>query len=275
MRGLCVLGGRLDEGEALATAVISDMHGNAVALRAVLADIDDRGGVDRIVCMGDIVGYGPEPIECVDLVAERCEWSLLGNHDFAVLYEPMNFNPLAESSAYWTREQFDGVEDEAERERRYRFLGRLQVRRQERLRDGRSVLAVHGSPRRPINEYIFPQDVISAADKMRSLFELVDDIALVGHTHVPGVFTDEPDFYPPEEVGEGAVYRFMQGERAIINVGSVGQPRDHDPRASYAVLYEDRVEFRRVEYNIDEVAEKIYAIPELGDYLAERLYKGG
>jgi len=259
----------------VATAVISDMHGNAVALRAVLDDIDARGEADRIVCMGDIVGYGPEPIECVDLVAERCEWSLLGNHDFAVLYEPMNFNPLAESSAYWTRERFDSVEDPKERERRYRFLGRLQVRRQEELPGGRKLLAVHGSPRRPINEYIFPQDVISATDKMRSLFELVEDIAVVGHTHVPGVFTDEPDFYPPEEVGEGAVYRFMSGERAIINVGSVGQPRDHDPRASYAMLHEDRVSFHRVEYDIGAVAEKIYAIPELGDYLAERLYKGG
>ncbi len=258
----------------MSTAVISDMHGNAIALEAVLDHIEARGDVERIVCIGDIVGYGPQPIECVDLVEEKCEWSLLGNHDFAVLYEPTNFNPLAEASAYWTREQFDNVEDTALREKRYRFLGRLQVRRQETLGGGRKVLAIHGSPRKPINEYVFPQDVISAQEKIRSLFELVEDIAICGHTHVPGVFTDEPDFYPPDEVGQDKVYKFMEGERAIINVGSVGQPRDHDPRASYAVLYDDRVEFHRVEYDIDAVANMIYTIPELGDWLGERLFEG-
>jgi diadenosine tetraphosphatase ApaH/serine/threonine PP2A family protein phosphatase len=250
------------------------MHGNAVALEAVFAHIKERGEAERIVCMGDIVGYGPQPIECVDLVAEHCEWSLLGNHDFAVLYEPTNFNPLAEASAYWTREQFDNVADPSLREQRYKFMGRLQVRRQETLPSGRKMLAVHGSPRKPINEYVFPQDVIGAQDKMRSLFELVDEIAVCGHTHVPGVFTDEPDFYPPDEAGENNSYRFMEGERAIINVGSVGQPRDHDPRASYAVIFDDRVEFHRVPYDIDKVAKLIYNVPELGDYLGERLYEG-
>ena len=76
------------------TAIISDIHSNAEALRAVLADIDRRG-VDRIICLGDIIGYGPNPLECLDLVEERCEWSLMGNHDFGVLYEPTNFNAPA------------------------------------------------------------------------------------------------------------------------------------------------------------------------------------
>ncbi|MBL0927454.1 MAG: metallophosphoesterase family protein [Phycisphaerales bacterium] len=255
-------------------AVISDIHGNLEALTAVLADIDRRG-LTRIICLGDIIGYGPDPLACVDLVAQRCEWSLMGNHDFGVLYEPTNFNPGAEKAAYWTREQFERVTDHDARVRRYGFLGRLRVRVVMPPEDaGRRILAVHGSPRRPINEYIFPDDVVNATDKMRQIFASIDSVAICGHTHVPGVFTDEPDFYPPSEAGQDNVYRFMEGEKAVINVGSVGQPRDHDPRASYAVIHPDRVEFVRVEYDIDSVAAKIRAAPELSDWLADRLYEG-
>jgi diadenosine tetraphosphatase ApaH/serine/threonine PP2A family protein phosphatase len=278
------------------TAVISDIHANAEALRTVLADIDRRG-IKRIICLGDIVGYGPDPLECVDLVRERCEWSLMGNHDFAVLYEPTNFNAGAESAAFWTREQFAREPDEARLAERYDFLGRLKVRIVEFLPSnngslpapaaaaspaaapanaapaGIPLLAVHGSPRRPINEYIFADDAMNSPDKMQSIFERVERLCIVGHTHVPGVFTDEPDFYPPPELGESS-YRFTDGERAVINVGSVGQPRDLDPRASYVILHPDRAEFIRIPYNIDITANKIRAIPELNDWLGERLYEG-
>ncbi len=259
----------------MSTAIISDIHGNASALRAVLADIDTRG-IERIVCLGDIIGYGPEPLACVDLVAERCAWSLMGNHDFGVLYEPTNFNAAAENAAYWTRTQFDQTEDVEDRSRRYRFLGRLRVRVVESkvINGERSMLAVHGSPRRPINEYIFPDDAVGDQMKMRAIFEEIEGIAVCGHTHVPGVFTDEPEFYPPDELGEGMSYTFSPEEKAIINVGSVGQPRDFDPRASYAILDESSVSFARVEYDIDETASRIRAIPELTDWLAERLYEG-
>ncbi|TVQ33111.1 MAG: metallophosphoesterase [Phycisphaeraceae bacterium] len=255
------------------TAVISDIHANATALRAVLADIEKRG-VDRIINLGDIIGYGPDPLECVDLVAERCAWSLIGNHDFAVLYEPTNFNPGAEQAAFWTRAQFDKEPDEAARARRYEFLGKLRVRVVDTPPDGKiPILAVHGSPRRPINEYIFPDDVMTAVDKMKQIFDRVERLAIVGHTHVPGVFTDEPDFYPPDELGN-MCYLFNDDEKAVINVGSVGQPRDHDPRASYAVLHPDRVEFVRVEYDVDKTAKRIHEVPELNDWLGDRLYEG-
>lgn len=258
------------------TAVISDIHGNAAALRAVLADIEKRG-LDRIINLGDVVGYGPDPLEVIDLVRKRCAWTLMGNHDFAVLYEPTNFNAAAESSAYWTRAQLDAEPDDALRAQRYDFLGRLKVRVLERLPDANGsppILAVHASPRRPINEYIFPDDAMDAPDKLEAIFERVERIALVGHTHVPGVFTDEPDFYPPSELGDGGAYKFLDDEKAIINVGSVGQPRDEDPRASYAVLHPDRVEFFRVQYDVQSTADKIRAIPELHDWLAERLFRG-
>lgn len=255
------------------TAVVSDIHANAEALRTVLADIQARG-ISRIICLGDIVGYGPDPLECVDLVRERCAWSLMGNHDFGVLYEPTNFNPGAESAAYWTRERFDQEPDEKLRALRYDFLHSLRVRVVETAPDGTiPILAVHGSPRRPINEYIFPDDALGAPDKMEGIFERVERVCLVGHTHVPGVFTDEPDFYPPGELGESC-YRFQEGEKAVINVGSVGQPRDLDPRASYVILHPDRVEFVRKEYDIDVTASKIRSTPMLSPWLGDRLYEG-
>ncbi len=256
------------------TAVVSDIHGNAEALKRVLEDIDARA-VERIICLGDIVGYGPDPLECVDMVRDRCEWSLMGNHDFGVLYEPTNFNPPAESSAFWSREQLDAETDDDLRAGRYDFLGRMRVRVLERMPGmDLDILAVHGSPRRPINEYIFPQDVDQAPEKLENLFERIDRVCICGHTHQPGVFTDEPDFYTPDELGEDKVYRFSAEEKAIINVGSVGQPRDEDPRASYVVIHADRAEFCRVEYDIDVTANRIKAIPQLHDWLGERLYQG-
>lgn len=256
----------------MSVAIISDVHANAEALKTVLADIDRRG-LKRIISLGDIIGYGPDPLECVDLVRTRCEWSLMGNHDFSVLYEPTNFNPGAEQAAYWTRSQFDAEPDPAKRAARYEFLGQLRVRVMDKV-PGTEIplLAVHGSPRRPINEYIFPDDCISAPDKVSTIFERVPKLAVVGHTHVPGVFTDEPDFYPPQELTDAA-YRFTE-EKAIINVGSVGQPRDMDPRACYTILHTDRIEFVRLEYNIKATADKIKAIGPLSDWLGDRLYEG-
>jgi diadenosine tetraphosphatase ApaH/serine/threonine PP2A family protein phosphatase len=248
------------------TAIISDIHANLEALQVVLAHIDTQT-VDRTICLGDILGYGPNPVECVDLVASRCEWALMGNHDFGVLYEPTNFNLAAEQAAYWTRAQFERETDQDRAATRWEFLGRLRVRT-----SFDTFLCVHGSPRRPINEYLFPEDAINSPVKMQQIFERVTKYCLVGHTHVPGVFTDEPDFYPPEDV-EG-IYRLNDHEKAIINPGSVGQPRDMDPRASYAILGDDRIEFFRLEYDVETVAEKIFQVPELSDWLGERLREG-
>lgn len=249
------------------TAIISDIHGNLEALQKVLADIDTKN-VDRIICLGDIVGYGPNPVECVDLVAERCEWSLIGNHDFGVIYEPTNFNYAAEQAAYWTRKQFELESDSDKAAKRWDFLGRLRVR----VGFG-EFLCVHGSPRRPINEYLFPEDAVNSPVKMDQIFERIEKYCLVGHTHVPGVFTDEPDFYPPADMN--GVYEFQEGEKAIINPGSVGQPRDMNPKASYAVLEDaTKVEFYRVEYDVESVAQRIRDTPELIDWLGERLLEG-
>jgi len=253
------------------TALISDIHGNLEALNVVLGDIDQRS-VDRIICLGDILGYGPDPVACVDLVAERCEWSLMGNHDYGALYEPTNFNAAAEQAAYWTRAQLELESDEEAAASRWEILGRLRVRAV-----FGEFLCVHGSPRRPINEYIFPEDAINSPVKMKQIFDAVPTFCLVGHTHVPGVFTDDCEFYGAEELDGGRwSLNTADVNKAIINPGSVGQPRDLDPRASYAILDEAArtVDFFRLEYNIESVVEKIYAIPELTNWLGDRLREG-
>ena len=250
-------------------AIISDIHSNAEALKTVLADIDRRG-IQTIFCLGDIIGYGPDPGECLDLVASRSTLTLCGNHDHAVFYEPTNFNAAAEKACYWTRAVLEEEKDVAKRNNRWRFLGSLQPRIQQE-----GMLFVHGSPRKPINEYLFPDDVYSNPQRLMANFERMDGTltCFCGHTHVPGVFVDDPYFEPPDELGDEP--KFVIGEeKVIINVGSVGQPRDRDPRAAYVILSGDEVEFVRVEYNIDVTARKIRDNPALDDFLGNRLFEG-
>jgi len=247
-------------------AILSDIHSNIEALNAVFDDIDRRG-ITRTLCLGDIVGYGPNPCECVDRVIQRCQWSLMGNHDFAVLYEPTSFNASAESAAFWTRRQLELEPDEQTRQRRWNYLGNLPVRE-----ESEGATWVHASPRRPINEYIFPDDAITSPSKMMQIFDRFDRRCFVGHTHICGVFTEEPDFYPPDDLD--GVYIFNDVEKCIVNPGSVGQPRDNDTRASYVILHNDRVEFIRVEYDVHAVVDKIMAIPQLSDFLGQRLLEG-
>ncbi len=249
-------------------AIISDIHGNVDALRTVLQDIEERG-VRRIVCLGDVIGYGPNPAECLDLVAQRAEFCLCGNHDHAVLYEPYNFNVAAERAAFWTRQVIEDEPDAKMRRSRWEFLGSLRIR----VEMG-DMLFVHGSPRKPINEYLFPDDCFTNPQKLQQNFERMEHTTcFVGHTHVPGVFVDDPYFEPPNELPEPG--RFVLGdEKVIINVGSVGQPRDRDPRASYAIIRGDQLEFVRIEYDVDTVVDKIQANPHLDDFLGARLIDG-
>jgi diadenosine tetraphosphatase ApaH/serine/threonine PP2A family protein phosphatase len=271
-------------------AVISDIHGNLEALEQALADIDRRA-IKQIFCLGDIVGYGASPKECLDLVIDRCEFSLCGNHDQAVFYEPMNFNVGAERAAYWTRQVLEDESNRAKRNRRWEVLGRLPIRT-----EAKGLLLVHASPRRPVNEYLFPEDVYTNPGKILDNFRRLEQghmACLVGHTHVPGVFLDDPCFDPPDELSDVGLYTITADEQAIINVGSIGQPRDRDPRLCYTVIYEKGespegyappnigedetyliVEFIRLEYDIEKAARKIYDVPELDDFLGSRLFEG-
>ncbi|MFN9911645.1 MAG: metallophosphoesterase family protein, partial [Pirellulaceae bacterium] len=132
------------------------------------------------------------------------------------------------------------------------------------------LLFVHGSVRNPLNEYVFPEDIQSRR-KMEKLFSMFQGYCFQGHTHVPGVFTSEMTFVRPEEVGgKGSLGR----EKAMSKVWSVGQPRDGDWRACYLIYEDHTVEFRRVEYDVDTTVQKIFAIPDLDNFLGERLREG-
>jgi len=255
-------------------AVIGDIHSNLEALTTVLGDIEKRG-IRQIYCLGDVIGYGPNPAECLDLIIEKTRWCVLGNHDYATLYEPTNFNYGAEQASFWTREVLETEKDKQHRDKRWGFLGTLPMRQTLRTKAGRNTTVldfVHASPRKPINEYIFPDDVYTNPVKVRVLFERVKHICFVGHTHLPGVFLDEPDFYLPEEMDH--IYPIIDSEKAIINIGSVGQPRDKDNRASYVYVEENQVHFVRMEYDFEATAKKIKAIEQLDNFQADRLRDG-
>ena len=285
-------------------ALISDIHGNLEALEVVLDDIKAQG-ISEIYCLGDIIGYGPNPRECIDLVMERCKVALLGNHDQGAMYDPDGFNIGAERAIFWTREQLESPADRDNNERRWEFLGELP-----RSHRNGSFLFVHGSPRNPLSEYIFPEDIYNHR-KMERLFQLVERYCFQGHTHVPGVFTEGYQFYAPEEIDNE--YTLGDG-KLMINVGSVGQPRDGDNRACYVILDDGqpataaaafhrtgtngdpggeggdggtppagsppapagpvRISYRRLAYDFETTIQKIYAVPELEPFLGDRLRQG-
>jgi predicted phosphodiesterase len=245
-------------------ALISDIHANLEALTAVLADIRGQD-VSEIFCLGDIVGYGPNPCECLDKIIRAAKVTILGNHDQAALFDPDGFNPVALQAVYWTREQLEAIGDPSSINKRWDFLGELP-----RTHDDGNSLYVHGSAREPTNEYVFPEDIYNQR-KMDALFNRIDRYCFQGHTHIPGVFTTDREFLTPEEIS----YQYRLGTDSImVNVGSVGQPRDNDSRACYIVQEDDMITFRRVEYDVTVTSDKIYAIDDLDNMLGDRLKSG-
>src|SRR5262249_38175533 len=194
-----------------------DLHGNLEALQAVLEDAQ-RHGVAAIYCLGDLVGYGPNPRECVDL-AMRWPVVLLGNFDQAARSDPAALSPTAVAatrSLVGSRAQPAApVPDPQAARARLAFL----ASRPASHREG-DCLFVHGSPRNPLHEYVFPEDVANEP-KMRSVFAGVARYCFHGHTHIPGVCTDDRRFFRPEEVGH--CYR-LDGSKTLVNVGSAGEP---------------------------------------------------
>lgn len=247
-------------------AVISDIHANLEALSAVMDDARALG-VEDILCLGDVVGYGPDPIACVDIIRESCRLVICGNHDEALISAPWGFNQMARDAIEWTRRVMRPRFYRWGARRRWSFLSDLPLT--SRWGD---FLLVHGSPRNPTSEYVLPYHVAWPPPGMfEEIFAAFTSVCFVGHTHVAGVFYETPRFIPQREI-EGPV-SFGQ-EKLLINVGSVGQPRDHDCRACYLVFDEREFEFRRVAYPLERTQEKIRSIPYLDDRLAERLAEG-
>jgi len=245
-------------------AIISDIHANWEAFQTVLEDIKTQD-VEEILCLGDIIGYGPNPLECLD-AAMSLDMSLMGNHEEAILYGAVGFNPKAKMAVDWTRDQLNREDEDPEvRNRRWEFLGSL-TPRQERP----EALYVHGSPRDPIREYVFPTDILDT-EKISAIFEHIDSICFNGHTHSPGVLTEGGKFIPPRN--DGFEYK-LTDEKILVNVGSVGQPRDGDNRSCYLIANEEVLRFRRVEYDFETTVDKINRIDRLPEYLAHRLREG-
>ena len=244
------------------TAVISDIHGNVEALDAVLKDIESYN-VERIFCLGDIIGYGPNPRECIDRCREF-ELCLLGNHDNGALFDPDGFSRGAEQAIFWTRRELEDPEVVGCRDR-WGFLAALP----RTYREG-DFMFVHGSARSPLDEYVFPEDIYNQR-KIERIFGFIQKYCFQGHTHVPGIFTENCRFYSPPEISNQYT---LGDQKVMVNVGSVGQPRDNDPRSCYVIVDGQNIEFRRVEYPFDTTRNKILDIAELDDFLGERLAIG-
>jgi predicted phosphodiesterase len=244
--------------------ILSDIHANLVALDTVL-EAADLATIDQVWCLGDVVGYGPNPNECVDRMREKATICLMGNHDWAALgkIDISDFNPEARLAIEWTQAQLNEASVE--------FLNGLEGRL-----DGvhPDFTLAHASPRHPIWEYLlYPS---SAAEN----FPFFDTrFCLVGHTHKPVIFRQEvgqEDVLPLQPaINVPLPLAYTEGVRFIINPGSVGQPRDNDPRAAYAI-YDDEtgaLTFYRIPYDIAETQRRMEAAG-LPDRLIARLEFG-
>jgi len=247
-----------EKSNRLRYGIISDIHSNLEALHAVIAEIDAMG-VDALLCLGDIVGYGPSPNECCDLLRARDAIAIAGNHDEAAVRAAgaERFNTLAREAMSWTRTQLT-PENRA-------YLAGLP---RERRVGGFAM--VHGAP---VHHFDYIMDVM---DAKRAFEATTEALTFVGHSHVAEVYYQDP-------AGRTFQQRLLHGGRIdivpefryITNVGSVGQPRDRNPQASFA-CYDDAiaaVEIRRVAYDIERVRERM-AQASLPKPLAERLAAG-
>ena len=267
------------------TALISDLHSNWPALEAAVDDARERGA-QRFVCLGDVIGYGAAPCACLDEVMKLCGEQasfgglepgvcLQGNHEAALLDGAPDFNANARRAIDWTRDAINAAEGNRQRSYDYwDFIGALEPM----VVEGRSIYA-HGSPRDPVREYLMPRDARDP-DKLAALFAAMTEIApearvcFVGHSHVPGIFYEDGRYYRPKGI-EGP-YQLLDtdAERAIVNVGSVGQPRDGDTRLSYALWDGSELTFVRKDYDVELAQAAIRSVEELPEYLADRLGKG-
>jgi diadenosine tetraphosphatase ApaH/serine/threonine PP2A family protein phosphatase len=228
--------------------VLSDIHANLAAFRAVLEDAHARSlQPDELWCLGDVVGYGPDPNECVELLMQTPHLCLAGNHDWAVLgkLDVDTFNDSAMAAILWTREQLtpDNL----------RYLDARAGRSEQK-----DALLVHGSPRHDIWEYVADSDI--AADNFALLSQ---PICLVGHTHVPMIYVEDPRTRAVRAVHpeHDLPITLRRTHRYIVNPGSVGQPRDGDPRAAYGLFDTDTAQWTeyRVPYDVRATQERMRA----------------
>jgi diadenosine tetraphosphatase ApaH/serine/threonine PP2A family protein phosphatase len=238
-------------------AVLSDIHSNLHALEAVLADVDLQAP-DQIWCLGDVVGYGPRPNECIAIIRERADLCLCGNHDLASTggLDTADFSGDAGVAARWTRAALGAAEADW-------------LRGLEPLAERPGVELFHGSPRDPVWDYVLTEQIA-----LISILETTAPLVLVGHSHVALALGWDGDALAGGLAPDGTEVE-TAGRRWLMNPGSVGQPRDGDPRAAWALI-DDAVgqsAFRRVPYPIEKTQAEIRD-RDLPDALAQRLTHG-
>jgi len=239
-------------------AIISDIHANLEALEAVLEDVD-KSNIDEIVCLGDIVGYGANPNECAQLIAKRCKIILLGNHDAAAtnLLTTQNFNIHARIAIDWTAETLTDANKT--------FLSALPVMKTNGL-----MTFVHATPYEPNMWYY-----ITSLEEAAFNFQFFDTrFCVVGHTHIPMIIALENDeIYVQQE--KKISYKDKDNLRLLVNIGSVGQPRDRNPNCSYGILDTEEKIFalQRVPYDFAKTQAKMKRI-RMPDFLVNRLAEG-
>jgi len=230
-------------------AILSDIHGNLEALEAVLADAA-AFNVDAVYCLGDLIGYGPDPIPCIEYAMS---WDIVvrGNFDNAAISD----DDLSGWTAFHARKTVLRFRSQLNQHSRRHsitdFLSSLPTHL-----NTTDALYVHGSPRNYLNEYLFPEDTYNPR-KMGSLEPLFRSLCFCGRTHIPGIFHRDAlawGFTSPAKCDHQYP---LSDDKVICNVGSVGQPRDGDPRASYVLFTPDNITFRRVDYDVDLTSRKI------------------
>jgi len=240
-------------------AIISDIHANIEALEAVFADIK-ASNADEVLCLGDIVGYGANPNECVELIRKSCSLTLLGNHDAAAvgLLSTQHFNIHAKIAIEWTMGNLTASS--------HSFLKALPLKETKFQHT-----LVHATPYEPNMWYY-----ITSLEEAAFNFQFFDtDFCFVGHTHIPLIIVleDEKEVYVHQ--GESLNYGKLEKVRFLINVGSVGQPRDRNPHSCYGILDSDTktYTYHRVEYDIQKAQAKMRKI-KMPEFLVTRLEEG-
>ncbi|MDP2167646.1 MAG: metallophosphoesterase family protein [Thermodesulfovibrionales bacterium] len=236
-------------------AVISDVHANIEALEAALRDIRKQAPEAEILFLGDAVGYGPEPNECVSLLRDTCRILIAGNHDWGVLglTNIEYFNEYARAAIHWTKDAM--LYENMETLRAFPLTKSLD-----------NILLVHSTPIRP-SEWNY---LLTMHDAEANFGHFREGICFVGHSHRPFIL---------ERLASGEMRllgdraKISKGRRYIINAGSVGQPRDGDPRACYAIIKDGRIELMRVGYDIEKTQGKMRKAG-LPVFLIERLSEG-
>lgn len=278
-------------------AFISDIHGNAEALCVVLEDIR-ASGIEHVICLGDIVGYGADPELCVDMVMGGTDLRIMGNHDHALIYEPVGFNPLATEVIKLTKEKMNpkdahghampqddedylicpcagGVPRclimEHSKASRWEYLQNMPLQNEEG-----GVLYIHGSPLDPTFEYVIPDAIPGSWNPghIQEMFNKIEWLAFCGHTHRPCIITSDLACIYPEECNYE--YKLDRAKKYIVNIGSVGQPRDHDPRSCHVRYDEDSgmIYWKRNGYDIDKTVGKITKMCGAESWCGLRLYQG-